>query len=651
MNTRYYARLVFAAAAVLLLNGCDIAGEARLGGGPINGGSDLDPDDPDNIRAYFYTDRPVVGLRYSCTRSGAVPIVGVTGSNGDFVCPRNRTVSFFVGDPEELKLGQIELSIYGAQAPSDSSLESRANVAITPGTLEGTAVDGGTVLSTDVKTNRVANIFNLLATFNIYPLSEGGVPLALDRQDKIVLADEVYDGDVIELHQALSNAGVALLNLSLEPISFGELIQDMAADIEALPGIQLRLGGAALPGLDARAQASTAIKAARAGLYTYTPSTLAATIYDVDDGNSARFLNATFGVLVGRRGHTTGMGYYWEIDRTIADAVEQVFAGMALQPGTGINADGTIRDNFTFASEDGEGITITQGRLVNDILYSNLFRLDPDDNFLVPAAYVVSSEDLGGFVSLDDRYSGQAQMARNPALELLPDIDLDLIPAGTLPAFVRIQYKSYPDGLTLTDAQRADALAVAGEVPPPPCPNSRYTGCVPARLIDINILPNGDIVSDVDGDCTAVHDAGNYYEDVSGTREYLVGQAANVFQTGTDVPVTYLTVFVSVLDPGHPDFGLQIGVEQPIDAPFGLSPMVYDTDAGILRSKVCDPEDGECDTAIEWFNTKVFYDDVFSVVASLLGTAPDDGVTPDSYFRLPGYLGLVTASITRCAVP
>lgn len=640
MKYRVCTRLLSLALLAILGSGCDIAADVDIGD-PINGGpANLDPDDPANIRAYFYAGRPVVGLRYSCARAAAVPITGVTGSDGDFVCPRDRRVSFFVGDPDELKLGEVDLKIFGEIAPGEDNLDSRANVTITPATLLGTNVDGADV--TDVSDRRVANIYNLLASFNLVPLDADENPLVLDRQDKIILVDPLrfadFEVDPQSLHKALSDAGVALLDLDNES-TFISAIRDMATEIEALSYIQLRLAGSVLEFSDASSLAEKSIRAARAGLYIYTP-----TLFDTDDSGDFT-MQASFGILVGRLGHTTGLGYYWTTDGSNESAVINEFEHMALQSDTGFAADGTLRDDFTFATDGGEGITIT-GSLVNDILYSAQGLLDFETNNKIPHTYEVSSDDLGSFVSLDDRFEAQAQLARVPSVELLPDVDLDVLPETTLPAFIRIAYKYYPDGAAVTDTQRAQALDAANELVYPPCSASRYTTCVASRILDINVLPNGDIVSDMDGDCEPVSDAGAYYEDADGDREYLVGQAGSAFLQGG---VGYLTLLVSVLDPDHPDYGLQIGVQQPFDSPKPLSPVVLDTTDGILRNKVCDPEDGVCDEPIEVINTIGFYQEVFRPVVLASGGPPVE--ENDDLFRKPNYFGLVTASLTRCTAP
>lgn len=635
MKYRVCTRLLAVAVLAILGSGCDIAADVSIGD-PINGGpANLDPDDPANIRAYFYAGRPVVGLRYSCARAAAVPITGVTGSDGDFVCPRDRRVSFFVGDPEELKLGEVDLKIFGEVAPGEDNLDSRANVTITPATLLGTTVDGSDV--------RLANIYNLLATFNLVPLDADENPLALDRQDKIILVDPLryadFEVDPESLHKALSDRDVALLDLDTDVASFAGAIDDLAVPIHALSYIELRLAGVPLDTNQARDAATAGTLGARAGLYIYTP-----TIFDIDASGDIT-MQGSFGLLVGRLGHTTGLGYYWTTDSSNDAAVVNEFEHMALQPGTGLAADGTLRDDFTFATDGGDGFTVS-GTLVNDVLYSSVSLLDSVTNNKIPHTYDPTSEHLGEFVSLDDRFSGNAQLAKVPSVELLPDIDLDVIPESTLPAFIRIEYKYYPDGAAVTGAQRAEALAAANEPVYPACSASRYTTCVAAKTIDINILPNGDIVSDLDGDCALASDAGNYYEDADGDREYLVGQAGSAFLQGG---VSYLTLFVSVLDPDHPAYGLQIGVQQPFDSPAYLPPMVYDTADGLLRNKLCDPEEGACDQPIEVMNTIGFYQEVFRPVVLASGGAPVED--NDDLFRKPNYFGLVTASLTRCTAP
>lgn len=630
MNYRDCLRLLAPLFCTLMMCACDIAPEVRVGD-PINDDDPtLDPDDPNNITAYFYTDRPVVGLHYVCSKTVTlITISGKTGTNGEFVCPRDRKVSFYVGNPEaeELKLGEVELHIYGDQAPGEENLDSRANVAITPATLLGTNVDGTTM--------RIANIYNLLATFNAIPLDEDNEPLSLDRQDKILLTDALHDA--LSEHLADSPED---FNLDDNDANFSGSIDNHAAAIHALPDVELRMAGASLPASEARSEASAAILAARAGVYNYVP-----TVYAIDE-ESETTLQLSFETLVGKLGHTTGMGYYWTIDNSAAEA-EHEFVPLEMIEGSGIAANGNLRSDFTFMTESGDGFTM-EGGLVNDILYSSIHSLDPENNDKIPPTYATTSSDLGIFSSLDDVFSGDAQMARVPSIEILPDVDLDELPPDTLPAFVRIEYKYYPDGISVSDANRADALAVANSPVEIPCSSGRYTTCVAARTIDVNILPNGDIISDIDGDCDEVEDAGNFYEDTSGTREFLVGQVGNVFQKDS---VSYVSLLIAVLDREHPAFGLHIGVEQPNDTPVALPSVVLDINEGILRNKACDPADGECEEAIEIFNTYGFYEEVFKPVIEAIGEEPEEGEEEESFFAKPTYFGLVTASTTVCSPP
>lgn len=587
-------RVVPLLVAVLLsagLAGCDIAPEERISGAPVNdgGGNDLDPDDDTNIAGYFYLDRPVAGLSYLCSETGQLPISGETDGDGRFVCPRGTTVSFYVGYPGELKLGEVDLSIFG----TDGSLEdSRNYVTVTPGTLNGTTVD-----STN---KRTTNTFNLLTSLEAPP--SGG-------RDVLLISDEV------DLAFA---AYVNLLSLDDSPSVFAFELEAVVEEIELPVGQQLRRGGTVLDALAAAELTDASLLRARSGIYRTATSMI-----DSDLTGSRLFSGATT-MAMSRTGHLAGLAVYTIIDQSTNPATKILNIG-TLADHSAITAAGALQhgvlasSGLRFDLAGGDQLLVS-GNLVNDWLFGNLLDLYPDNNSRVPPTYVIDSDHVGMFTFNDNEFSGDAYLA--PRDLNTPDIDLSLLPSGFLPRTVGVIYKGYPDGDLVTDTQRTSATYLAAQTP---------------RPMFFRMLASGDIVSDVDFDCSEVQVVGGELRDGDGSPEFYIGQVGNVFLDGAEGEETaYMTLRLAIYEPEHPDYGLLLGT--PALGRDALGSVVYDVARGELRSKSCRPEDDPCPYRVEWFDDEAYLGSVLkNIVENDLGDAEADAVR-----RVPTYYGQVT---------
>ncbi|MFZ5530235.1 MAG: hypothetical protein ACOY4U_04190, partial [Pseudomonadota bacterium] len=435
---KFRARCTVLITTVLLgLAGCDIAPDAKLGD-PINSGaggtdgSQLDPDADENIAVFFYLDRPVVGLRFSCTNSGTLPIVGHTDSNGRLVCPRTAMLAFFIGDPDELKLGEVDLEIFGRAGDPDA----RNYVTVTPATLAGTVADSNNFA--------VTNTFNLLATLDAD--TSGG------RQAVIHITDAV--------HEAFSPyAGSIALNSS--PINFGFALQTTALAIKAAPDVSLRSDGIALTGAQASALTDASILRARSGMYRSLSA-----MSDADDDIAGLGFSGKVIFSVARSGRVAGIAQFTRIDNSVnppgfeLDMGPLVDDSRLLPDGRlvhGAAADPGLR--WVAAANDDLLLT---GRLVNDWLFGNIESLDPAQNHRVPSGYVFSTTDLGNFRVNDNQFEGETSVYASASNT--PDIELDDVPAGFLPRTIGLKYRGYPDGEKVTDAQRASPTYLDAEV-------------------------------------------------------------------------------------------------------------------------------------------------------------------------------------------
>lgn len=598
-----YVSMIALALLVFSLQGCDTTAETNIGGDALNQpDNDLDPDDDFNIVAYFYTDRPVVGLQYSCTRSGTIPITGETDAKGSFVCPRDRRVTFSVGTPNHLQLGSVDLEIYGKRAPlaSDGSdngeADARENVTITPSTLHGSTADSDNDL--------VANIFQLLYLLDVSTAPATGVA----KQDVLLLTPEVH-----AMFSPL--AGTVVLDQNVNDFTVYAGAIKGAAENSA-PPLELRSEGIALnPGSESSELSllvDGALVAVRAGLYRVV-SMLG---YEYDGNTAQKRFNGSLGMLVGRNGQSTGMGYSWITDFSPPNA--NYFATMAMSSGT-LDADGLL-DNIVFGSLNGD--VRIDGRMVNDRLYAAVGLLDPavDANYKIPYTYSPSSADVGVFTTgaIEDELSMYRQF------ETQPDVDLGNLPADYLPREFGLGYRDYPDGTQVTDVQRDDP---------------GYGGDL--RLLRFRVLANGDIVSVTEGyqcdqpDFSEVSDVAGQYQRADGQQEAVIGQAGSVF---TSAGRSYMSILLAIYDPTHPDYGFQFGT--PALDGVNLDPVVIDVLAAELYNKYCDPAVPDCNRYLEWFNTSVFYEDIVGPLILDAGAIPDPD-TANELLRKPDYYGRV----------
>lgn len=647
------------------LAGCDVAPTYKLSGGPINGGgggsgtSPLDPTDPANIQAYFYLDRPVQGLLYSCDTPGRLPRSGSTDENGGFVCPRTAKVSFFVGtvDAGTLKIGSVALEIFGRE----EDIDARNYVAITPATLYGTTTTTtyGTGTDNDYSDYEIPNIFNLLTAMD---------GLHSGRQPRIQITPKV---------SALAGPMLITLDLNQPPLSFISDVEPVLGAIDpsnsAYPDKnpegteELANDGYLLQPSALVALVDRSMRRVRSGLYRSSPQ--------FSTTSNTTSLIGTLGFLVGSEGHIVGFG---ESRKTVtttggsATAMEIFYVDRQSRVEADGDLIGGVVGNTVLGLKTDDSVAGTTrgfdfvGRLINDRVFGSFTLLENIASYIVPEYYrdnQLMSTHVGGFhyyesgTAVPDLSSDDGFWLYRVA-EQLPDFDTELLPPEPygFPRTYLLSFKGYPDGILATDAQREDPdypVALAAHQNPNDNPSLEADG-----FIQITLLPNGDIVSDMDGDCSTVVELGGDYIDQNGAGnvEYLVGKIGNVFRAdgpplvegGENVSRSYVSIMLAVYDRRHPQMGLTIGTN-PISQE--LDPVVIDATADalddpaevLLLNKKCDPLE-TCTRPLEWFNDQRFMDEVLKpAFASGSGT----GVV-DSLYRNPGYYGAITSMVRVC---
>lgn len=599
------------------LAGCDIPGSQHLSdpvlGGPSDG--ELEEADQENIVAYFYAGRPVSGLLYVCTLGGVQQHVGGTDSNGRFICPRTATVSFFVGkrDLPTLKLGEVPLNIFG----SASAPNLRNFVAITPSSLYGGAVDANH--------EAVVNIFNLLESLD--SLREAAPTY---KQPTIEITLELLDSVL----QTPEFSALRTLSITGPNNTFAARLQDLLDAVVAARGSSASPVSALTPS-EASDLARVALRREHEGLYRTTSATA-----DLDDFGSGTptvyLLSAQY--LVGNDGVTAGYAFSQEVSSSSSGTTNLIHR-LPLRAGARVATDGTLLD-FLFGDPARE-VELT-GALVNNALWSSGRLCQADSpNEQVPTLYCDRRDQPDGFSPFDAGlyasvlgYDEGINIPR--AVDWLPDVDLDFLPDNYLPRTFTMTLSRYDnvDYADLTNAdydETEDDKAAFGNLDEL-TEKLRYT-----------LLPSGDIVSDLDGDCATVRPVGGVYLDTNGdSREYLIGRIGNAYRA--DLPDTasdvtddsiFLTLQFIILDEAHPYYGLSIGFPAQFRSGlFPVSMLVMEGDTiqehGPLLSKKCAVEGAlaSCTAVAEWFNDVEFLDKVHAPDQAVVETTPP--LVPDS---------------------
>lgn len=593
--------LLFAALVLLGLGGCDISGSENISGGPINApDAILDPTDPANIAVYFYLDRPVAGLYYRCSGASTIPYQALSDENGRIVCPRKSILSLYVGGVDGLQLGSVTLSMYGAQDADDA----RNYVTINPGTLFGTTADRDR--------NEVLNMFNLLTSLDVGGSGAQAV-IHLSRDNR----------DIHELVQPFA----ATLNLSSTPEAFSLDAIPMLNAVNDSTEFDLVNGGTMMTVGAAGGAVDLALRKARAGIYSGTPLTMAG------DNSNKRAVYFSYSMLVSHSGYTTGMAYGQFIDSNFTPATQE-FDVFTLAPGAIAAADGTL-ENFVLQSDAGRTGAIT-GRFVNDRLFGLESQLINESTAGLPPDYVYASSDPGQFridepgTTIIDDFLGDLTMYLGAPSTT--DVDLDLLPAdGTLdrspgvllPLDYAILTQGYANGVLVTDDTEKLNPALLVDQPP----------------LRFRIRPDGDIVSDIDGDCSPTTEVAGRLYDVGGEEEFVIGQVGALFK-GED-QLSYLTFALAVFAPEHPAFGFVMGTA-PLVLKNELGTVVLNTTTGEIRPKTCRPGI-ECTDILEWMNDAVLVRQVFTAIS-----ANDPAVDDSPLYKRPDYYGRVTAGTRYC---
>ena len=479
-----------------------------------------------------FVDEPVAGLNYRCEN-----VVGETSATGMFSCPNNSVATFYLkakNGTREIVLGSVKI----AKVVSVNNYQTVKFLQITPRNLveNGNAIDDLT--APENKVTQVLNIIRLLQAMgdptDAYPGASGRITLTDERKKAI----EALETDFSSALFATSN--------------FDSLIQPVLAKVGTT--------GATLPTTAAAIDRyMTGFRAIQAGVYEANPQVFSGFVdleklnlldvgvvgqsgSTVEVGSNRISQKALEGFLfmLDRDGKSLGFGLEWldEVQTSPSDASDLSIprsssemrfksAPVDLTPvsnNIGFNMSGLIKPNFSFhvgAAGTGENlgtVQITAGImehgfiLGHPVFYRNLFGLSDSEP--------VDPKKIGAWKRLGPtgltQYEGNATIQRfrtfDPFLDPVVWKTLSTLPSGQNAKPV------FPLHLTMT-LRNNDARPLSG---------CGANGCVVGR-VDFTVLENGNIVSDVDRDCSALKTDGSD-QDAEGQREYRLGSVAALIQ-------------------------------------------------------------------------------------------------------------------------
>jgi hypothetical protein len=581
--------------ALLALSGCAREADENISGSPINSGGGpgsadaLDPDDNTNQVGFLYDDF-VSGVRYMCQTEAGGTLLGYTRKDGMFVCPAGSQVTFSLGRQAEVELGTINLANF---LPVNRTI-------ITPLVLAGP--------NADEFSSAAVNVAMLLHALDVDP------DPANRRQ---TISSEVHNA-ITEYKPDLDvNQGVSQFSDELE-----RFLRKTRKDID------YAAGGAQESPAAVTARLREIVRRAAAGVYqTYSFMTADNGLLPTDPGYLQWY--GEFEMLRSRSGRVHGRGQFFYSGGSEFNPQWQL---VALDDAASIDTDGTLRD---FLMDDQSDLQVEfTGRFINDTLFGDktLLKEGETRSPYVPDGYMYRSADVGRF--RDEVIGLQGGVYLTRVASVSPVLEVDRVAPGTFPVHYTLQLVTYPEGLGVEEDDRMNAAY------PTPADFDPPQASVPVTTVTLSLLESGDIVTDVDGDCSVV-DAGLL--DVGGQQEFLVGVMGSV-RIDKEDDIARASVLLQDHNRDSPWFGLHLGFDA---MGVGSLPQVrLNLDSLALeRVQECDGGGNLCPEEIEWFNDAIFYTLVKDAYAAL---GEDEKLDEDDIYKADYFGRLVSAAPTTC---
>ncbi len=492
-----------------------------------------------------FVDEPVSGLNYECDT-----VRSVTTAEGYFNCPNNSVVTFYLqaeNGKRRITLGTmivkaLVISVYDS-ATGKSKLEPQL-LQVSPLNL----VEGGDKFddldTVGLPTTKAVNIIRLLQS-----LAASGAALPAPS-GRIHITEEI-------------KAHLESLTEDVGSGTFGSTPQ-----IEAALKPFLEKAAVTLPTANAaKARFINNYRIVHSGLYEATPQVFSIPRLNEPDLESGMVGQKGDTVVVGenriadkaveailmlidRDNKSISLGLEWRgtvesktTDDTVAKSVSDLrfkTAPVDLQPvsdNLGFSLSGKIKTGINFGVQDVDSlvsqgqIRITKGTsrhgyiVSHPFIYRSLFGLA--ETAEVPDEFIGTWERVENDNSVS--YTGTMNLERKRRFDPLLDPagwkTLDTVKSGERPVF--------PLHMRLT-LRNNDISAATG------CPAQE--GCT-VGTVGVTVLPNGNIVSDINNDCGAV-DGG--LMDTSGQQEYRLGAVSALFMLNNRYFISPVMLFTKI---------------------------------------------------------------------------------------------------------
>lgn len=522
--------LVFALSALsLALTACS-GGSSTLNENPsLNDGSTLTTCTTADCVKLEFTDEPVVGLNYRC---GVV--VNVTDQTGVAQCPNNSEVTFFLrarGGKREIVLGKTMVRAVRSPTSSESVADAPI-VRVTPIDLASSSTSKVEDMdsATAIQAVQITRLLQAIRDENRPYIESAPVNLL------------VIDHDKIKTH----------IDELPEDLNFADFrAQSQINNLEEKLAPFLVAAGRQLPNEDiAKARLDLTLRAIQAGSYFGTPTITVPTVNDNDvvdnediidlfeadklklgiegegQGGAGTNRRATMAVYVlkDREGYSIGHGMYWSGQADNPKAAYELYRNSSFEPMTLINPQAGFNrfngkiENFVWrtnidSTDNQTEVLFDEGTLLGNVTmvggertYRNIVTTLTDTS-PIPAnslgAWKQYKVAPSGEVESSPIYTGSATISKSSSVNTFLDPVVwrtkDTVSVGATYIF--------PLHVTFTLRGTSDcSLGV--------CPVVGEFGAT--------ILENGNIISDLDGDCAAV-DADLKDTSAEKSQEYRIG--------------------------------------------------------------------------------------------------------------------------------
>jgi hypothetical protein len=553
----------------------------------------LDPDSSSNQSGYFY-DEFAVGVRYSCLNESGVAISGYTRENGMFVCPLASRVVFGLGRNLEIELGSIDLEHYVASS----------RPIITPVVLAG--------ITADEYSAQAINVAMLLRA----------IDSDMDPTDRFMHVSR-------ETHQLISDWGVSL-DVTDGVVAFGDKLERFLKKLNR--EVVLTQGGLQESPAAVTARLRDVIARTSAGIYmTYMPmygdNGLPTDDPDYQQSGGEMLL------MRSRSGQIRGFAQLQYLKAGTGNSA-LAWKRLLVDPGSRIDGSGQLVDFLTDPASDVD-LEFT-GRFINGVTYGDKELLKDGDrrSALLPEDYQYRRSDVGEWADLSGNMRGQLNLTQIASVS--PVLETENYAPGDFPVHLTLTTVTYPKGRgTEGEDRRVTTYPTPADFGDPP------PASVPTETVRLTLLESGDIVTDVDGDCSAVD---GDLVDVGGQQEFLIGLIGSVRLDETD-NLPRATMLLRDHNPASPSFGFQLGFDSMVVGGALSQVRVNITTGGLELVGECSGGGHVCVEQIEWADDYEYV----TLLQAAWAALGEDETFDIAVMDQPGYFGrLVSAGPTTC---